>query len=274
VSGGDTVAVTTSIENNAEDHRLRTWLPTGIKTETVISDGQFLLCPRPIKPPRGDDWEQPHPGTYPQQEWSLVQDEGGRGLAVIAEGLPEIAPRVEKDGAATLQLTLLRAVGWLSRDDFPTRRNTNAGPTLATPEAQCPGLQTFHYHLAPLADGLGDLRRRSRQALVPIFTRQGVAEGSEPGAWLLKQTNEEVVLSALRRHPVRDTLVVRLWNQTAVPQEERLQVGLPVSQAWALDLLEERQDSLNLGEVPTRVVSVDLPPHRIVTVELNLDRSL
>jgi alpha-mannosidase len=41
-------------------------------------------------------------------------------------------------------LTLLRCVGWLSRDDLSTRPGS-AGPTIATPEAQCPGEHTFEY---------------------------------------------------------------------------------------------------------------------------------
>ena len=134
----------------AEDHRLRAWFPTGIRTDTVLSDGHFHLVPRPVPPPSGADWVQPHPGTYPQQDFTAVADAGGRGLAIIAAGLPEVAPRPEPhDRTATVQLTLLRCVGWLSRDDLPTRRHTNAGPTMATPEAQCPGEHRFRYALLP-----------------------------------------------------------------------------------------------------------------------------
>jgi alpha-mannosidase len=187
---------------------------------------------------------------------------------VIAAGLPEVAPRREPDRTATLQLTLLRCVGWLSRDDLPTRRHTNAGPTLATPEAQCPGPHEFRYALAPLTGGVGDLRRRSRRLLDPVLTRQGVAAGAAPGGMLLEQRNPAVAVSALRRHPRRDTLVVRLWNQTGQAQHEVLRTGLPATGAWLLDLLEQRQEDLVLATVPTGELAVDLLPHRIVTVEI------
>jgi len=267
-AGGDTVQVSTQFDNRAEDHRLRAWFPSGLRTETLVSDGQFLVVERPLQPPRGRDWVQPHPGTYPQQEWSLLADGGGRGLAVITDGLPEVAPRRERDGTATLVVTLLRCVGWLSRDDFPTRRFTNAGPTLATPAAQCPGRHEFRYALAPLAGGIGDLRRRSRAFLSPPFTRQGVVAGARPGGTLLAVANPAVAVSAVRVHPRRGTLVVRLWNQTGLAQHETLHLGRPAARAWLLDLLEERQEDLPLAGPTASEVAVDLLPHRILTVEI------
>ncbi len=268
-AGADIAEVTTRFTNHAEDHRLRAWFPTGVRTDTVTSDGQFHLVPRPLQPPRGADWVQPHPGTYPQQDFTAIADAGGRGLAVIAAGLPEIAPRCEPtDQTATLQLTLLRAVGWLSRDDFPTRRNTNAGPTIATPEAQCPGDREFRYALAPLTSGTTDLRRRCREFLDPVPTRQGVAAGATPGGTLVEVGNPEVAVSAIRKHPTRDTLVVRLWNQTSEAQREILRTPLPVANAWLCDLLEERQEELTDAGGSTTEVALTLLPHRIVTVEI------
>jgi mannosylglycerate hydrolase len=257
-AGSEVATVTTRLDNRAEDHRLRARFPAGVRTDTLISDGQFLLAERPIDVPAGSDWAQPPPGTYPQQEFSLVQDAGGRGLAVLVDGLPEVAPHRAPDGTAGLDLTLLRAVGWLSRDDFPTRRHTNAGPTLATPEAQCPGPQTFRYALTPAA---GPLRWRARAFLNPPLTRQGVLAGAVAPGSLLAIENPAVTVSAIRRHPRRGTLVVRLWNQTGRPQRQTLRTDRPVKAAWFLDLLEERQ-ATHAGP------DVDLGPYRIVTVEL------
>jgi len=277
-SGAEHVDVTTRFTNRAEDHRLRAWFPTGLAAATVVSDGHFLLNERPAVPPRGDDWVQPHPGTYPQQEFTAATGADGRGLAVLARGLPEIAPRDERDGTVTLQMTLLRCVGWLSRDDFPSRRFTNAGPTLPTPEAQCPGAHEFRYALAPLGGqaaaglpGLADplaalaaLRDVSQRWRNPVLTRQGVAAGAVPGGSLLEKSNPRVAVSAIKRHEDRDTLVVRLWNQTGQPQRERLRLGRPATAVWLLDLLEERQEPLRQADD----VAVDLLPHRIVTLEI------
>jgi len=259
----DVAHITVSLDNTACDHRLQAVFPTGLATGTMVSDGQFILAERPLHLPATDHWEQPHPGTYPQQDFSYLADGAGQGLAVLADGLPEVQPR---DGG--LALTLLRSVGWLSRDDFPTRRQTNAGPTIATPDAQCLGPQTLRYALAPLSHGPRDLRRRSRQWLRPSFTRQGVPAGAEPPGFLLEQHNPEITVSAIRKHPTRDSLVVRLWNPTGLAQTDRFTTALPVHAAWLLDILEERQETLHLGEAATCDVDVHLLPHRIVTVEL------
>ncbi len=267
-AGSDLADVAVRFDNRAEDHRLRAVFAAGVRTDRLVSDGHFLLVDRPLVPPRGEHWAQPHPGTYPQQEFSLVRDAGGSGLAVVAAGLPEVAPMVAPDGTAGFALTLLRCVGWLSRDDFPTRRNTNAGPTIATPDAQCLGRHVLRYAVTPLVprdQGPDDLRLRARAWLNPPLTRQGVAAGARTAGSLLAIDNPAVAVSAIRRHPTRDSLVVRLWNQTDRTQRQTLTTGRRVVAAWSLDLLEERTASLDLPVV------VDLAPCRIVTVELAFD---
>ncbi|MGB5304485.1 MAG: glycoside hydrolase family 38 C-terminal domain-containing protein, partial [Gemmatimonadota bacterium] len=132
-TGSPVVRIETRIDNRVEDHRLRALFPTGVIADHVWSDGHFLVNRRGMPDPDiGADWVQPPTGTYPQQEYSLVQDETG-GLALLNRGLPEVEARSRDDGTVELALTLLRSVGWLSRDDFDSRRHSNAGPTLFTP---------------------------------------------------------------------------------------------------------------------------------------------
>ncbi|UCH83325.1 MAG: hypothetical protein JSW50_12810, partial [Candidatus Latescibacterota bacterium] len=132
------IAVETMFDNRVADHRLRAVFPTGVKTDTVFSDGHFMINRRSMARPEGTNWAQPPSSTYPQQEFSLVQNEN-RGLAVFNKGLPEIEASTDSHGYAELMLTLVRGVGWLSRDDFVTRDYSNAGPTIYTPDAQCLG---------------------------------------------------------------------------------------------------------------------------------------
>jgi hypothetical protein len=46
-------------------------------------------------------------------------------------------------------MTLIRAVGDLSRNDLATRPSGHAGPPVATPAAQCLGLQRFELAFEP-----------------------------------------------------------------------------------------------------------------------------
>jgi mannosylglycerate hydrolase len=267
------IEVELRFDNRVDDHRLRAEFPTTIVSGTLVSDGHFYLNRRAIDQPEGKDWVQPPAGTYPQQDFSLIED-GERGFAVLACGLPEIEPRRDGGGAVTLSLTLLRAVGWLSRDDFPTRRFSNAGPTLFTPGAQCRGDHVFRYGVLPfsgdcLTAGVEALSQRFR---TPPLATQGVEEGlADGGAGLLEVSGDAVAVSAVKRHKARDTLVVRLWNLSSGPTEATLTFGRGVEAAWLTDLLEER-----VGELPVpdgEELTTALTPHSIVTIEISFRES-
>ena len=269
-TGSPVVRIETRIDNRVEDHRLRALFPTGVIADHVWSDGHFLVNRRGMPDPDiGADWVQPPTGTYPQQEYSLVQDETG-GLALLNRGLPEVEARSRDDGTVELALTLLRSVGWLSRDDFDSRRHSNAGPTLFTPEAQCPGEHVFRYAVLPFEGEFREagVRSWSRRYRVKPVTVQGVLAGSTKGGRsLVRQESGRATVTAIKRHERRDTLVVRLYNPFSGPIQETLWTDATIAGAWLTDLLEERE-----AELPARPHHIDLAiePHRIVTVELEI----
>ena len=270
-TGSPVVRVETRLDNRVRDHRLRALFPTGVKGDHIWSDGHFLVNRRGLPDPDvGGDWVQPPTGTHPQQEYSLVQDEAG-GLALLNRGLPEIEARPRDDGTVELALTLLRSVGWLSRDDFESRRHTNAGPTLFTPEAQCPGEHVFRYAVLPFEGEFREagVRSWSRRYRVEPVTVQGVLAGStEGGRSLVRQESGRATITAIKRHERRDTLVVRLYNPFSEPIVETLRTDATIAGAWLTDLLEERE-----AELPARPRCIDLTlePHRIVTVEMEIE---
>jgi alpha-mannosidase len=265
------VRIETRLDNRVRDHRLRAVFPTGVIDDHVWSDGHFLVNRRGLPDTDlGADWVQPPTGTYPQQEYSLVQD-GTGGLALLNRGLPEIEARPRDDGTVELALTLLRSVSWLSRDDFESRRHSNAGPTLFTPEAQCPGEHVFRYAVLPFEGEFREaaVRSWSRRYRVDPVTVQGVLAGSTRGGRsLVRQERGRATATAIKRHERRDSLVVRLYNPFSEPIQETLRTEATISGAWLTDLLEERE-----AELPTRPQRVDLAieSHRIVTVELELE---
>jgi alpha-mannosidase len=268
--GSRAIEVELEFDNRAEDHRLRAEFPTGVVSDTVVSDGHFYVNHRSIDQPSGEGWRQAPPGTYPQQSFSLIQN-AGRGLAVMNRGLPEIQATRSESGEVTLSLTLLRAVGWLSRDDFETRRCQNAGPTLHTPEAQCPGEQCFQYAVVPFAGDYvaADIMGISKRYRVPVLSIQGVEDGSMVGGeGLFNKSTHLTCVSAVKKHEMRDTLVVRLYNITEQRVDETLQFGVDLFAAWQLNLLEERGSGIDLKS--TRELSLSLGPHEIVTVEVEL----
>jgi mannosylglycerate hydrolase len=122
---------------------------------------------------------------------------------VLGRGLPEY--EATEDGA--LALTLLRCVGWLSRDDLSTRRG-GAGPQLPVPGAQCHGDHVFEYAVELGAPSDAELLRRSQDY------RFDFVEGA-PGVKLespLGPVEGDLVFSALKAAEDGDGVVLRLFD--------------------------------------------------------------
>ncbi|MBU1699110.1 MAG: hypothetical protein KJ970_17280 [Candidatus Eisenbacteria bacterium] len=269
--GHPVLEIDQTIDNQAKDHRLCVEFPTPIKTETIVSDGHFYINRRPIEQPRGDDWVQPPTGTYPQQDYSLLQD-GEKGLAVFAKGLPEIQAVRDKAGKATLLLTLLRSVGWLSRDDFASRNKSNAGPTLYTPGAQCLGEQVFHYGVYVYAgdDLKAKVKRISQRYRTPILTKQGVMDNRRPGGGgLLRLEGNNLCISAIKKHQERESLVVRLYNLDTRASSGALIFGKKIKSVWEINLLEERIRQRT--HPSTREIEIKIHPCGIQSLEIEFE---
>jgi mannosylglycerate hydrolase len=226
-AGSALVDLDVRVDNLADDHRLRVRFPTPLAADTVLSDGHFAPIRRTVERPAGEGWVQPPPATVPQLDWSAVE-EGGRGLAVLVRGLPEVEA-FREDGRTGLAVTLLRAVGWLSRDDFPTRNRMNAGPTIPTPEAQCPGEHRFRLAVMPFAGDaiVAGVDAASQAWRIPCPTKQGVvAPSTAGGTGLVATTSGRTRVTAIKRHEAHESLVVRLVNLTGENVEEALDLGL------------------------------------------------
>ncbi len=267
-SNSPLVSVELQLDNKANDHRLRAEFPTSIDTDTVVSDGHFYLNHRSIDISDGKEWKQRPSGTYPQQDFSLLQD-GHRSLAVLNRGLPEIAATRDAAGRAKLSLTLLRSVGWLSRGDFEMRSCSNAGPTLFTPDAQCIGENVFRYAVVPYAGGYLDagIKDISQSYRSRVATIQGVADSSIAGGHsLFEHHSEYTCVSAVKQHEERDTLIIRIFNLRGESTADSLTFGLDISAAWRTDLLEERLEEMQVSSA--REMKIQLEAHEIVTLEV------
>jgi alpha-mannosidase/mannosylglycerate hydrolase len=88
-AGADTVEVETTVDNTAEDHRLRVLFPTGADADAYLADGPFDVLERPIALCANNHLARElEVDGKPQQTWTAVSD-GRRGLAVISAGVME-----------------------------------------------------------------------------------------------------------------------------------------------------------------------------------------
>lgn len=142
------VDVQVVFDNFALDHRLEVRFPTGLTVDSARFDGHFQIVERKIDLPEADkSWrELPRP-EIAQRAFTDVSIES-HGLTLANQGLPEVAVLRDEEGKAEIALTLLRCVGWLSRDDLWNRKG-QAGPPLPTPGAQEQATYLYNYAIIP-----------------------------------------------------------------------------------------------------------------------------
>ncbi|MDZ4671188.1 MAG: glycoside hydrolase family 38 C-terminal domain-containing protein [Phototrophicales bacterium] len=113
----------TEYENVVKDHRLRAHLRTGLSADVVTCDAPFALVQRPVKiegsaiPPLRAEGVT---NCQPLQN-SVTVSQDNRSLSLVARGLGEYEP-IPEDDQVSIALTLVRSVGWLSRDDLQIRK--------------------------------------------------------------------------------------------------------------------------------------------------------
>lgn len=260
-AGARRVDVRLVVDNQARDHRLRVLCETGTRTLTHLAGAAFAWLERITRVAPRPGWiEQP---TAERAVHDLVAVEGAtRGLAVGVDGLREYA--VLHDGR-TIAITLLRAVGFLSRGDLPERKG-HAGPALETPNAQCIGEREYRYCVVPLGGDVTVARasREIREWLSPPWLGRG---DERSHSFYSLEGDGAVQPSALRAGP-DGAIIARLFNASHEPATATLRFVSRATDARAVDL---REGDLALGNTGLDVVRTAAPPDVVdgaVTIRL------
>lgn len=261
------VDIRTTFINNARDHRLRVYFPTHLNSQHSYADGHFAVIERPIKKvAKAEGWVEQPVTTNPQLTFVDVND-GESGLMIANRGLPEYDV-VPTDDGPCIALTLLRCVGWLSRDDLTTRQGA-AGPILPTPDAQMQGSHHFEYSIIPHAGNWQEVFHRAYWFARPLRARWTNRHPGPlgPNISFLSLSPSNLVLSAVKLADdgSRD-LIIRLYNSTESPTEAMIRTIFPIASAKMSNLAEEPGDDLYLEEPHTLYLPVG--GYQIVTLRL------
>jgi alpha-mannosidase len=182
------------------------------------------------------------------------------GLTLVAPGLVE-AELLTGGAESAIALTLLRAVGNLSRHDLRSRPGP-AGPGTDTPGAQCPGELVARLCLF---EGLDPALARDTE-LPLVAVPCGELPLVEAGRALLSLAPRALVLSALKPAEDGGGLVVRVLNPTDVACEAELRLGFPFARAEAVRLDETPSE----GPVTRRAETLrfPVPAHALRSVRI------
>ena len=285
-AGSPRVMFAVSLENTARDHRLRMLFATG--AQQVVSaraDTAFDVVTRPAR--RDVPATVVNEAPVSSAPMLSVVDAGDdrAGATVIAKGLNEyeiVQASSEQsevhEGAVVAQgfspaiaVTLIRAVGDLSRSDLATRPSGHAGPPVATPGAQCQGRHEFAIAVEPRSKPplapqmLSSARALTVPPRVVAARKPGGTAPARRSFVTLEQTAGDAVLSALTQADDRNGVIVRLFNPADEAAHTIIAIDGTAAQAFAVNFLEERQQQL---DVESGRVHLNLGPHRIQTIEV------
>jgi alpha-mannosidase len=255
----------TTVDNTVEDHRLRVHFPTGLAAAYTLAENAFDLVARDFDRPTDTmDWIEQPVATQPQHAFILAEA-GGQGFLLANQGLPEVEAIRDEAGRVTFALTLLRCVGWLSRDDFPCRSG-QAGPQMATPAAQMLGRWGFHYALVPYAERWAAVAQAHSFNAPPLAVCVPAEIGplSLACPWLVIEP-AGFLITTIKPAENGAGLIVRGYNATEEPLQVTLRTAWPISSARQVNLLEEPQATLNIEQGQ---VYLSVGPRQIISVAL------
>lgn len=198
-------------DNQQRDHQLRLTWHTDVRGETVFADAAFgPILRAPVTPSSAHTVAEHAPSTMPLQRWVSISD-ATVGAALISDGLAEVAVA---NGA--ISVTMLRAIGQLSRNTLPERAG-HAGWPCAIPQAQSRGVFRAHFailpHAAWSATTLDEIEDAADAVLLPLigetFRDAGDMDGSVAGPSL---EGEGLRASAVMLNANGDALILRAIN--------------------------------------------------------------
>jgi hypothetical protein len=268
-AGSPAVRCTLEIDNHASDYRLRLRAPTGLQRGNPVAGAQFGFIERaPLDRSQRKYPRETPVSTAPAHRY-VTRAVKSRGLALLAPGFFEY----ELDRRGDLLVTLLRAVGQLSRGDLPTRPGHAGWPT-ETPGAQCQGMERIQLAIAPVTQAQVErgsaLPELWEDVFLPVhgvWLRQASPLSLEP--FEVRLEGDGLVFSGLKPAEEGSGMVLRCYNATGKPTVGTWHFGAPVSSAQRARADEHSLHEIRLGEAG-HIVPFHAAPHEIVTIMVAL----
>jgi len=249
------IDIHSQVDNQAQDHRLRVHFPAPLVVQTADCDGHFEVVHRPVSPSLdgnlpypGPSWSEQPRTEMPQLAFTDISD-GKDSLLIANRGLPEVAVLPTSDGCHEISLTLLRCVGYLSREDLSTRKG-HAGPDMLTPGAQLPGIHTFDYAILPhtASDTVATYHQAYAFNIPLRSAKTTFHNGPLPvSGSMIEVAPPEFVISSIKTSEDGCGWIVRGYNISSHTLPVTLKPWKSFEKADRVNLLESSEASLSLG---------------------------
>jgi alpha-mannosidase/mannosylglycerate hydrolase len=270
----------TTYENAAQDHRLRAHLRTNISNQFVLAGSAIGIVERPavIDGQTLVDADSTNMeaviNTQPLHEVVAVQGKTNT-MALLVKGLPEYEA-IPEDEQLTIAITLLRAVGWLNRDDLRTR-SASIAPSIEVPGAQCLREMEADYALIslPSSDRAG-LIRAGEEFNAPLQVYQYDEPPERPTRSFLSIVSDKAIgaesdgdgaiVTAFKPPEKGNGWIVRLFNPHNNPVEVYITPYTQPERVYRVTLSEEAETFIE-PDANGRIL-VTIEPHQIFTVRM------
>ncbi|MFN8575424.1 MAG: glycoside hydrolase family 38 C-terminal domain-containing protein [Candidatus Sericytochromatia bacterium] len=268
----------TDIDNKASDHKTIVSFSSGVnqnhKDLRCIYDTQFGLLEKDVKendyPYDMEKYKERVEETFAIQNFADLSTEKS-GITLITNGIPET--EITKDKYYQLSSTLLRSVGWLSRDDLRTRGG-GAGPAMPTPDAQCLGLNSFEYALYTHKNSVikSDVINKVTQYSIGIKYIQYKPEEKSNisiGNNLLNLNPDKLIRSALKVSEEQDGIILRFYNPMPSSQIFKIKPSefFDFSDVSFVDFNEKTISKLTRDN--SNSYSGDIKPYEIISLKFS-----
>jgi mannosylglycerate hydrolase len=255
-------------ENRARDHRLRLRFTTNLAGAATIADAAFHPVARTALKLSDDEQRMEQViASAPLHRW-VARFTANEGATIFSNGLAEY----ESHDDGSVAVTLVRAVGALSRSDLPERPG-NAGWPADTPAAQSLGPFVAEFAVALHGPHSSDVREWVEQladdVLLPIrgeTLRSNMLEPREVG--LIELSGDGLAFSCAKPAQREGWIAVRCVNRREVA----------VRGTWTFGRRIVESVRARLDETPDGTVSVngssvmfEAAPKEIVTVLVTLE---
>jgi alpha-mannosidase len=259
--------------NGVSDHRLRLLVHTAVEKGETLADAAFHPVSRRGLELGGDDAAMEHVvPTAPLHRW-VSRFSPSLGVTVVSDGLAEY----ESLADGTIAVTLVRAVGALSRADLPERPG-HAGWPAPTPAAQSRG--PFEAELAIAMHGADspeqrdDIERIAEDVLLPLTgeTRRSNLHGRlSTGGLTLRGSG--LAFSAMMPARHAGWVVLRCVNRREWEVRGEWRTTRRIAEAARARLDETVLSPIDSISEDRRGVSFDAAPREIVTLVVRWDAS-
>lgn len=259
------IGLKVTLDNQADDLRVRLLVPTKLSSKVVTSDNQFGMIQRPVVDEtaltiwQAEKWDERPDAIFPFLSHVGVHDSEHQ-VGVITDSSREYEALDEAN--VTLAITLFRGVGVLGKANLVRRPGRPSGINAPTPDSQCHGTFSLDYGLV-FGSHNESLSTLAKGFLTPVATYNQIPNVAMhmnlplqqlPAKYSLFALTDGLTLSTVKLAERRDAVVIRVCNQTT--KECQLEVtGLRIKQV--LDLNEDPAE-LGLKVKPNSVRTVEI----------------